>query len=161
MDIDIIPADYELPVDRAYAINMVIKSFKGRKDVDVHLFRCKWDPEENEAYDWDALLGDPVDPYIEISIESSRRVLLEAFTVEERDAIVEYLKERYDDKLESITSCPLNFPIPLGLAGLSELSPGKSIGFIHFDTMPNYPLDFSFCGFFDLSGHKPIIENQD
>jgi len=158
MDIDIVPADFNLPVDRAWTVSMVIKSFKGRKDVMVHLFRPEWDPAEAGIYDWNVLLGDPVDPDLPVSLESSRRILLEAFTEPERDALVDYLKTRYKDKVSEIHGCALNFPIPLGLTALSELEEGKDIGFIHFTKIPNYTLPFPVSGFFDLSQHRPIIE---
>lgn len=161
MDLEIVPADYKLPVDRAWTVSIVIKSFKGRKNVAVHLFRPAWDPAEAKAYEWDALLGDPIDPDLPISLESSRRVLLESFTPPERDALVDYLKNRYQDKLAAIHACPLNFPIPLGLTALSELTEGKEIGFIHFDRIHNYSLPFPVRGFFDLSQHKPIMDAVD
>ncbi|MGE4538789.1 hypothetical protein K9F62_15965 [Desulfovibrio sp. JY] len=161
MEIDVVPADFNLPVHRAWTVSMVIKSFKGRKDVTVHLFRPEWDPAEEKIYDWDALIGDPVDPDLPVSIESCRRILLESFTEEERDALVTYLKTRYKDKLSEIHACALNLPIPLGLTALSELTEGKSVGFIRFDKIPNYTLSFPVRGYFDLSQHKPIIEGLD
>lgn len=161
MKIDIVPFDFYLPVDRAHTISIVIKSFKGRKDVEVHLFRSEWDPEEFEAYDWDKLLGDQIHPDLQVSMDSSKRVLLEAFTEEERDQIVEYLKEHYKDRVTSVTSCPLNFPVPLGLTALSELTEGKDLGFIQFDKIPHYNLPFKMRGFFDLSQHKPMLEGAE
>lgn len=161
MDIDIVPADGKLPVDRAWTVSMVIKSFKGRKDVMVHLFRPAWDATEEAGYDWNVLLGDPVDPELPVSLESSRRVLMETFTEEERDAVVDYIRTRYQDKVSVVHACTLNLPIPLGLTALSELSEGKDIGFIHFDKIPNYHLLFPVRGFFDLSQHRPLIEGCD
>ena len=161
MEIDVVPADFNLAVDRAWTVSMIIKSFKGRKDVNVHLFRPEWAPEEAEIYDWNALIGDPVEPDLPVSYESSRRILLEAFTEEERDALVEYIKTRYQDKVSEVHACALNIPVPLGLTALSELAEGKDIGFIHFDKIPNYTLPFPVRGFYDLSQHKPIIEGLD
>ncbi len=158
MEIDIVPAEGSLPVKRAYTLSIVIKSFKGRKDVEVHLFRPEWNPAEAQLYDWNALLGDILVPDLEVSLESCRRVVLEAFTEEERDQLVDYLKGRYKDRLAAIRSCSLNFPIPLGLVALSELTEGKDTGFVNFDKVPNYPLPFPARGFFDLSQHKPLIE---
>jgi len=161
MDIDVVPADYNLPVDRAWTVSIVIKSFKGRKDVTVHLFRPEWDPAEEKNYDWPVLLGDPVDPDLPVSLESSRRILLESFTERERDAVVDYIKTRYKDKVSEIHACSLNFPVPLGLTALSELTEGKDIGFVRFDKIPHYTLPFPLRGFFDLSQHKPLIEGLD
>ncbi|EHJ46684.1 hypothetical protein DFW101_0667 [Solidesulfovibrio carbinoliphilus subsp. oakridgensis] len=158
MEIDVVPADFIIPVDRAWTVSMVIKSFKGRKDVTVHLFRPEWDPADEEIYDWDVLTGDPVQPDLPVSYVSCRRIVMESFTEEERDALVDYLKTRYEDKVSEVHACALNFPIPLGLTALSELSEGKDIGFIHFDKIPNYTLPFPVRGYFDLSQHKPLIE---
>ncbi|KUG29342.1 hypothetical protein ASZ90_000760 [hydrocarbon metagenome] len=161
MEIDIVPADNKLPIDRAYTLSIVIKSFKGRKDVEVHLFRPEWDKAEEKQYDWNALMGDLLVPDLEVSLESCRRVVLEAFTEKERDQLVGYLKDRYQDRLAAIRSCSLNFPIPLGLVALSELSEGKDSGFVNFDKVPNFPLPFAVRGFFDLSQHRPLLEGAD
>jgi len=161
MEIDIVPADNALPIARAYTLSIVIKSFKGRKDVEVHLFRPEWDKAEEDQYDWNALMGDLLVPDLEVSLESCRRVVLEAFTEKERDQLVGYLKDRYQDRLAAIRSCSLNFPIPLGLVALSELSEGKDSGFVNFDKVPNFPLPFAVRGFFDLSQHRPLLEGAD
>lgn len=160
MQIDIVPALEKLPVDRAWSMTVVIKSFKGRKDVDVHLFRPCWDELEEEAYDWDNVLGDPMHPDMDADIGSGRKLVMESFTSEERDMIVEYFKQRYAGKLEAIRSCPIDFPIPLGIPALCDLTEGKDVGFILFDKIPNYSLPFSIRGFFDLSQHSPIVEVQ-
>ena len=88
-------------------------------------------------------------------------VIMESFTEKERDAVVEYLRTRYQDKVSEIHACSLNFPVPLGLTALSELTEGKDIGFIHFDKIHNYSLPFPVRGFFDLSQHRPILESFD
>lgn len=161
MDIQIITAQFEsqLPIDRAYALSMTVKSFKGRRDVEVHLFRSAWDPEEEEAMDWDKLLaaqnmGEAPEA------AGSRKLVLEALTRQERDAIVDYLKEHYAGRLSAINSAPIPFPVPIGLMGLTELSEGKSFGFIHFDRIPHYTLGIPLRGFYDLSQHPPIVETE-
>lgn len=160
MQIDIVPAQEMLPVDRAWSISIVIKSFKGRKDVEVHLFRPSWDPLEEEVYDWDTLLGDPMHPDMDADIGSGRKLVMESFTPEERDLIVAYFQERYAGKLGAVTSCPIDFPVPLGIPALCDLTEGKDIGFILFDKIPNYSLPFPIRGFFDLSQHAPIVEAE-
>ena len=157
MDITITPPDATLPTDRAFAISMVIKSFKGRRDVAVHLFRSQWSPEEYEGMDWDRLVGAPMegssnDP------EGSRRVILEAFTDTERDTIVDYLKTQYSTRLTGITSAPIPFPVPTGLTGFTQVQAGKSVGFIEFSKIPSYSLEMPLMGFYDLSQHPPIAD---
>lgn len=159
MDIQIIPAGGNLPIDRAIALSMTIKSFKGRRDVEVHLFRHAWDPEEEEAVDWDRLLSAPNMSEAE-EAAGSRKVVLEALTVEERDSIVSYLKEHYAGRLSSITSAPIPFPVPVGLMALSDMSEGKTVGFIHFERIPHFNLGIALRGFYDLGQHPPMVENE-
>ena len=159
MEIQIIPPTSPLPIDRAHAVSMTIKSFKGRRDVEVHLFRHTWDPEEEEAIDWDQLLAAPgMSEAPEAA--GSRKVVLEALTAEERDQTIAYLHEHYANRLSTITSSPIPFPIPIGLMALSDLSEGKSIGFIHFERIPHFKLGFALRGFYDLSQHPPIVETS-
>ncbi|MFZ5426173.1 MAG: hypothetical protein ACOZEN_04310 [Thermodesulfobacteriota bacterium] len=158
MLIDIVPPLEKLPTDRAWSISVVIKSFKGRKDVEVHLFRPCWDELEEEMYDWNGILGDPIHPDMDADIDSGRKLVMESFTPEERDLVIDFFKNRYADKLESISSCPIDFPIPLGIPALCSLSEGKDVGFVMFDKIPGYSLPFPIRGFFDLSQHSPIVE---
>ncbi len=138
------------PVDRGYTIKIVITRFRGYKDVEVHLFRPNWSKEEEEAYDWNELLGPPIDPSKEFDPLSSRKVLLETFTFEEKEQILDYLLNRYSDHLKSIIVDVLNFPIPLGLIPLSSIEPQGSIGIIEFENIPNYTLSFPVHGLYIL-----------
>ncbi len=160
MDLNITTPDREPSVPRAHVLTMTIKSFKGRRNVEVHLYRAAWDPAELQEYEWENLLGEVEHPEAGIDPENSRKVLLEAFTMEERDRLVEYLHNRYGSKLESITSCCLNFPIPKGLAALSDVAEGKSIGRIRLESVPKYTLPFPVHGLFDLNQHDPIMEGN-
>ncbi len=159
MNIEIIPACEDLPIDRAFVLSMTIKSFKGRRDVEVHLFRHTWDPEEEEAVDWDKLLAAQGMSEAE-EAAGSRRLVLESLTREERDRIVDYLKQHYADRLTSIYSMPIPFPVPIGLVALSDMSEGKTIGFIHFERIPHFDLGIPLRGFYDLSQHPPIVETE-
>jgi hypothetical protein len=159
VDICIIPADSALPFYRAYALSMTIKSFKGRRDVEVHLFRHSWDPEEETDADWDSLLAAP-NMANAPEAAGSRHVILESLTEEERDSVVEYLKEHYASRLTAITSAPLPFPVPVGLPALSDMSEGKTIGFIHFERIPHFKLGIALRGFYDLGQHPPIVETD-
>lgn len=151
MKITVTPPDTPLMIDRVWAIRMTIKSFKGRRNVEVHLFRPEWTPAEETAYDWDSLLADNDD-------QGCRKLVLEAFTPEERDSIVDYLKRRYSTRLTAIDCRPLNFPIPAGLPALCTLDESKNIGFIRFEKIPAYDLALPLHGLFNLDEHPPIVE---
>lgn len=157
MDITITPSSSPLPIDRAFCLSMVIKSFKGRRDVEVHLFRANWDDGEIKKSALDALIGAPIDPS-STDLTSSRTVILESFTDCERDLILNYLKEQYSTRLTALHSTPLTFPVPAGLKGLSQVQAGKDIGFIEFERIPSYPLEIPLKGLYDLSQHPPIVE---
>ncbi|GAU09680.1 hypothetical protein [Desulfoplanes formicivorans] len=160
MHIDTIEPNQALPVDRGYVLSMVIRTFKGRRDVEVHLYRSAWDEAEMDTYDWGHLLGGTIQRKEGQSADpdSSKKVLLEAFTREERDQIIDYLSQRYASRLTKITAAPLGFPIPQGLVPLSSFPEGKTIGTIKLDKIPNYSLPFPVRGLYDLSRHKPLVE---
>lgn len=160
MDVTIIPPDSELPVERALSLSMTVRTFKGRRDVDIHLFRHTWDPTEEQAYDWDALIGPPLAtdaPVGSAETTGSRLVLLESFTREERDLIVDFLTQQYRDRLTAIRSRALTFPIPAGLTGLSQVRAGENIGLVDFSRIRSYTLPIPLRGLYDLNQHKPII----
>lgn len=156
MQVTILSPDTPLPIDRGYAITITIKSFKGRRNVDVHLFRAAWNEEEMEMYDWDELLGTPL-PGSPGNAESSRKVILESFTEAERDRVVAFLKEQYVNRLTAIDSRPMDFPVPMGLPALSDMTEGKDIGFILFNKIPSYNLDIPLSGLYDLAQHQPVV----
>ena len=89
----------------------------------------------------------------------ARKVLMEAFTQAELDRILDYLKEHYLDRLACVTACTLDVPLPCGLAPLSALSEGKTIGFIRFEKIPNFDLPFPIRGFYDLARHQPLVQD--
>ncbi|MFH1914122.1 MAG: hypothetical protein ABIK45_07600 [Pseudomonadota bacterium] len=154
MDIDIISPQSPPPVAHAHTLSMVVKSFKGRRNVEVHLFRDRWSEADEAALPWSELIDGPVPG----PGEAARRVVMETFTDAERDRIVDYLKAQYSTRLTAIRSTPLGFPVPAGLCGLSEAQPGKSVGFIEFGKIPSYRLDIPLKGLFDLSLHPPIVQ---
>ena len=155
---NIIEPNQEPPIDRVWSISMIINSFKGRKEVEVYLFRPSWHPEEDEAYEWNQILGGNARSGQEISEKNARMVVLESFTIEERDQILEYLMEHYQTRLGGITARPLEFPIPLDIPPLSVIPEGKSVGFIRFEKIPHFSLPFAMRGLYDLSRHKPMVE---
>ncbi len=162
MQIDVVESSQPLPIKRGYAVSMVIHSFKGRRDVEVHLYRSAWPEEEMDAYDWTGILGGSIERKNAGAVDpdGSKKVLLEAFTLEERDSIVSYLKDKYASRLSRITATPLGFPIPQGLVPLSSFPEGKSIGIIKLDKIPSYSLPFPVRGLYDLSRHKPLVEEK-
>ena len=158
MRLNITTSQNELPVKKGYMISLIIKKLKGYKNVEVHLFLPEWDEKEARSYDWIKLLGDPIDRDAPADPMSSRKVLLESFTLEERDMILDCMKERYVSRLSAINSRPLDFPIPMGLIPLSEIPEDDDIGCICFEEIPNYTLPFPVHGLYILSQHEPVEE---
>lgn len=156
MDLNIIEHDFPPEFDRGHCISMTIKSFKGRRNVQVHLFRAAWDPTEEANYEWDNMLGAPIDPSMQPDPEGSRKIYMESFGPGERDAIVGFLQRVYADKLAAIEAQPLSFPIPMGLTALSSVPEGKDIGIIRFEKIPSYDLGIPLHGLYDLSQHEPL-----
>lgn len=156
---NIISPEKNLPLDRAFVINAVIRTFKGRRDVEVYLYRPLWDPTEENIYNWDLILTHSPGQ-TQQELQKSRQVVMESFTVEERDTIVEYLEDRYSRKLKLISSAPLSFPVPGGLTPLAMMPENENYGRIRFDRIPNYSLSFPVHGFYDLSAHAPILTDD-
>ncbi len=158
MKITISPAQTSLPVERAHVLSMTIRTFKGRRDVDVHLFRACWPEAEEASFDWDYLLAP--DTNVDTAAGGApecKNIVLEAFTEEERDTIINYLKAQYSTRITSISSSVLSFPVPAGLMPLSCVEEGKNIGVIAFEKIPSYSLDIPLKGLYDLSQHPPIV----
>lgn len=159
MQIHSVSSERPLPADRAYVMTMTINSFKGRRNVTVHLFRPEYDEAEQGEYTWEHLLGDAIEPGVD-AVEGSQKVLLEAFTKDERDAIIEYVKDKYADRVSEVEARPMSFPIPKGLTPLSAIPEGKSIGLVRFSKLPNFDLPFSLHGLYDLSQHEPLVDEE-
>lgn len=157
MDITINQPDTLPPTRFVHSLSMTIKSFKGRRDVEVHLFRSSWNAEDEKNENWETLIAASSNPPEDV--DNSRRVIMEAFTDEERDNIVSYLKEQYSTRLTAIHSTPLTFPVPAGLPGLSQMDTSKNVGFIEFQKIPSYSLDIPLKGLYDLSQHPPIAQD--
>ncbi|WP_432736391.1 hypothetical protein [Maridesulfovibrio sp. FT414] len=151
----------ETPIRRGYVVSMVIRSFKGRRDVEVHLFRPQWADEDENEISWDNLFGSPATLDAIPDAEKDRKVVLESFTREERDQVVEYLKEHYSSRLESIFSSPMEFPVPSGLPPLSSITEGKDIGLIKFEKVPHFNLPFALRGLYNLGAHRPLVETRE
>ena len=160
MEILVIDPTAPLPVDRAWTLAMTIKSFKGRRDVQVHLFRPAWDPAEEAACPWGSLLGEAI-PGAPGDEASTRKVVLEAFTAAERDQVLDFLKTQYATRLSRIESRPLAFPVPVGLPALSDATESKSIGLIRFEKIPSCTLTLPLRGLYDLSAHPPMVDTAE
>ncbi|MCG8529120.1 MAG: hypothetical protein MI749_00480 [Desulfovibrionales bacterium] len=161
MQIQITPATGNEPTNRVYSMYIIIRSFKGRKNVQAHLFRYGISSEDLSKFDPTGCI-DTIEPtssnkaYLSGSMEDTKHMVLESFTEKERDAVIQYLKKRYVSRLDFIEATPLSFPVPKGTMPLCSIPEGKSMGFIRFENMPGYPLPFSFRGFYDLDQHEPI-----
>lgn len=160
MEVNIVSPEQNLPLERAFVVSIVIRSFKGRKDVEVHLYRPVWDRSEENHHKWDMIISQ-LPGQIQRDLEKSRHVVMESFTIEERDQLVDYLKERYSQKLRLISSAPLSFPVPGGLMPLSMMPENEDQGRIRFERIPNYTLPFPVHGFYDLSAHSPILTGEE
>ncbi|MGE4293692.1 MAG: hypothetical protein AB7E32_15955 [Desulfovibrio sp.] len=160
MEVTVLNPETAPPCERCCAVSMIIKSFKGRRDVEVHLFRPVRDDDEPHGYDWSALVGPPL-PGAPCPPESSRRVILESFSIQERDRIINYLKAQYPTRLKALHSRPLEFPVPGGLPALSDLDESKSMGLIRFERIPSYSLGIPLHGLYDLSQHPPMVDAKD
>jgi hypothetical protein len=134
---------------------MVVSQFRGYEDVEIHLFRSEWEAGEEAEYDWEALLGEPMRRDQPIDPEGSRRVFLETFSLEEKDALVEYLQNRYANRLRSIKASVLPLPIPIGLTPLSSVAEDERFGRIRLHKIPHYPLEVAVEGLYSLTQHKP------
>jgi hypothetical protein len=157
----IIPAPPDDLLDRTYIITLTLHAFKGRRNVEAHLFRAEPDPAELVSLRNKGLVGkpyaEPNDNQLPHGTEDDAlQSVLEAFTAEEGNLLLDYLKERYADQILRATVCPLKLPIPLGVVPLSALPEDTSKGFIRFDAMRDYPLPFAVRGFYDLDAHEPL-----
>jgi len=141
---------------RGHVATICIRAFKGRRDVLVHLFRPEWAAGEGSDYLWPQLVQDDPAQGQGARRGNSREVVLESFTREELDSVVEYLAGRYADRLTGITANSLEFPLPDGLLPLRSMPEGKDIGRIRFEIVPGYSLPFAVHGLYDLSQHKPM-----
>ncbi|MFV0420781.1 hypothetical protein [Oleidesulfovibrio sp.] len=160
MEVQIVPAEGNEPIDRIHVVSITIRTFKGRRDVEAHLFKSCPEPSETADYPWDKLIGAPLDPENPGAAEGVKRMVAEAFTPQERDIVVEYLQERYGSRLTCITACPLSLPVPQGVTALSDIPEGKTLGFIHFENVQNYSLPFGIKGFYDLAQHPPLAADN-
>ena len=155
-----VPSQIDLPIDRVFIVAATLSTFKGCRHLDVQIFRPGATDAEVEAIKGLGLVA-PADPSVPAEVlqgateEAALRCVLESFTAEESHALVEYLEKRYADQIEKITVCPLDLPVPFGVAPLAGINEGKTTGFIRFDAVRDYPLSFPAQGFYDLASQKP------
>ena len=173
MELTVIPVEGTPPVERIHVISITIRTFKGRRNVQAHLFRLPDGDATSQGLDSlravPGLVGAPLDPSAPGADDltgpeaetDALRTVLEAFTETERDAVVDYLSQRYADRLTCIIACPLQLPVPRGVVPFSALPEGKTMGVIRFDEVPRYPLPFAIRGFYDLAQHEPLVHEQE
>lgn len=163
MEIRRLAAPEAASCDRIYVMAATLKAFKGRRHVEVHIFRHGATQAELDALRHKGLVG-PADPSMPPQLlagateERALACLLEAFTAGESEALAAWLETRYADQMERLTICPLELPVPLGVGPLGEIPEGGSTGFIRFDQARGYALPFAARGFYDLSAqtaHSP------
>lgn len=173
MELTVIPVEGTPPVERIHVISVTIRTFKGRRNVQAHLFRLADETAAAEGLSSlrtvPGLVGASLDPNAPGADDltgpeaetDALRTVLEAFTEAERDAVVDYLSQRYADRLTCIIACPLQLPVPRGVVPFSALPEGKTMGVIRFDEVPRYPLPFAIRGFYDLAQHEPLVHEQE
>lgn len=159
----IIAAPHFEPLERIYIITATLKTFKGRRNVEVHLFRSNPDVAELESLRAMNLVGKPNNETplgcnSPEAAEDALRTVLEAFTAEEGNLLLEYLDQRYADQFSKVVVCPLEMPVPLGVVPLSSIPMGKSMGFINMSAVRDYPLPFAVQAFYDLDAHEPMLQ---
>ncbi len=158
MEYRIIAAAPFMELDRVYLIQATLKSFKGRRDVIVHLFRT--DTNQDELVELRAL--DLVDKATNdtpegATPEDALLSVLEAFTADEGNQVLDYLKERYEEQITEVVVSPVEIPVPLGVVPFSAIPEGKTMGFIRFDGIADYKLPFKVHGFYDLDAHDSLM----
>lgn len=156
MKIEKIGADKDRPLERIYIMAGILKQFKGVRDVEVQIIRPNPAPEEFAALENKKLVAPPPPemPAGLIENSSTRQALgciLEAFTEEESEKLAKYLAERYGDKFDLLRICPLDIPVPFGVAPLAGIPESEKSGFIRFEKVPDYPLDFPVWAYYDLT----------
>lgn len=153
MDINL-AAPGALPA-RQHIAAITLKNFHGRENVEAQLFRVGATREEMEEARALNLVGPPpagMPPEILAGAteDAALECVLEAFTSEEAGQMLDYLRDRYADQIESIAICPMDLPAPLGVGPLAKLPESETSGFINFDRAPGYSLPFAFKGYYDL-----------
>lgn len=162
----VIAAPPFMELERCYLMQATLKHFKGREHVVAHLYR-HGDPadatdaaaRQEELRNLRATAGlvaeanDTTPPGA--SADAALLSVLEAFTAEEGNQVLEFLRQRYAGQLEKVFVFPLELPLPLGLTPFSQLPEEGPMGFIRFDAMRDYTLPFKVRGFYDLSAPPP------
>ncbi len=158
MEYRIIAAAPFTELDRVYLIQATLKSFKGRRDVAVYLFRTDTNEEElSQLQGLDLVDTAKADTPEGATPEDALRSVLEAFTAEEGNEVLDYLKARYEEQISEVVVSPIEIPVPLGMVPFSAIPEGKTMGFIRFDAVADYNLPFVVHGFYDLDAHDSIM----
>ncbi len=162
MDFKIIASDPFLDLERVYVIQATLKSFKGRRDVIVYLFRTDTpDDELAKLRPLDLVDKANSDTPEGAQADDALRSVLEAFTAEEGNQVLEYLKERYEEQISEVVVSPMEIPVPLGMVPFSAIPEGKTMGFIRFEAVADYALPFVVHGFYDLDAHDSLLAQSE
>ncbi len=158
MEYRIIASDPFLDLERVYLIQATLKSFKGRRDVIVYLFRTDTGEEElQELQSLDLVDKATNDTPEGANPEDALRSILEAFTANEGNQVLDYLKLRYEEQISEVVVSPVEIPVPLGMVPFSAIPEGKTMGFIRFDAVADYNLPFVVHGFYNLDAHDALM----
>lgn len=151
----------ELSIASRHIISLTIRSFKGRRNVELFLFKADYSDTLLDKLRLFPLVGEPIDPNNPGDPDDALRSILESFTEKERDDVLQYLSQRYAENITSAFACPLETPVPQGIRSLASIPEGKNLGFVYFERAPNYPLPFRLRGFYDLEQHEPLVAERE
>lgn len=148
--------DEKRKLERIYIAAATLKNFRGQELAEVQLFRpianeAEIEPLRGKGYVGEPDISMPKELLTGATEDAALSCLLEAFTKEEIERIIEYLQKRYANVIDTLSIGKMDMPVPLGIGPLGALPAGENSGFIHFDNAPDYPLNFSFKGYYDLN----------
>lgn len=156
MECEFVWAENDENLPRRYIAVATLNNFRGKKNVEAHIFRTGATDEEMESIRGRELVSPP-DPSVPAEVlkgateDMALACLLEAFTREEALKLASYLENRYKTQISRLEICPMTLPAPFGIGPLSMIPEGETSGFINFDKASDFNLGFSFKAYYELS----------
>ena len=132
MECEFIWAEDEARLPRRYIAVATLNNFRGKKNVEAHIFRTGASENEMEALKYKNLVS-PADPSVPAEVlsgateEMALACLLEAFTRDEALKLANYLENRYKTQISRLEICPMNLPAPFGIGPLAMIPETEKI----------------------------------